>query len=191
MPLAGLEPARPWGQQILSLWCLPIPPQRQIERLQLGLPFLPTHTAFNWYPSVRSFVHPSLAWQGIQGSNLYRNSQSVMCYHYTNPLCVIWTKWKLQDTFWTIDLPVGRFAKYSQNRTRTYNTLFAKQNLLYVSLKRFIMTETLEQVTGLEPAILCLEGRCVSHYATPAYGVPPEIRTLDTRLKRAVLCLLS
>ena len=125
-------------QQILSLWCLPIPPQRQIKRLQLGLPFLPTHTAFNWYPSVRSFVHPSLAWQGIQGSNLYRNSQSVMCYHYTNPLYVIWTKWKLQDTFWTIDLPVGRFAKYSQNRARTYNILFEKQNLLYVSLERFM-----------------------------------------------------
>ena len=30
VPLAGLEPARPKEQQILSLWCLPIPPQRHM-----------------------------------------------------------------------------------------------------------------------------------------------------------------
>ena len=29
VPGAGLEPARPYGQQILSLQCLPIPPPRQ------------------------------------------------------------------------------------------------------------------------------------------------------------------
>ena len=32
VPIAGLEPARPNGQQILSLWCLPIPPYRHIMR---------------------------------------------------------------------------------------------------------------------------------------------------------------
>ena len=29
--VAGLEPARAYAQQILSLWCLPIPPQRHIK----------------------------------------------------------------------------------------------------------------------------------------------------------------
>ena len=32
MRVAGLEPARPCGQQILSLWCLPIPPYPHVER---------------------------------------------------------------------------------------------------------------------------------------------------------------
>ncbi len=31
VPGAGLEPARPKGQEILSLSCLPIPPSRQKE----------------------------------------------------------------------------------------------------------------------------------------------------------------
>ena len=31
VPRAGLEPARPFGQQILSLQCLPIPPPRQLK----------------------------------------------------------------------------------------------------------------------------------------------------------------
>ena len=30
VPRAGLEPARPSGHQILSLTCLPIPPQRRV-----------------------------------------------------------------------------------------------------------------------------------------------------------------
>ena len=33
MRVAGLEPARPCGQQILSLWCLPIPPYPHVERI--------------------------------------------------------------------------------------------------------------------------------------------------------------
>ena len=32
VPRAGLEPARPLGQQILSLQCLPIPPPGQMVR---------------------------------------------------------------------------------------------------------------------------------------------------------------
>ena len=36
VPLAGLEPARPCGQQILSLSCLPIPPQRHERRSTLS-----------------------------------------------------------------------------------------------------------------------------------------------------------
>ena len=32
VPRAGLEPARPFGQQILSLQCLPIPPPGQLVR---------------------------------------------------------------------------------------------------------------------------------------------------------------
>ena len=30
----------------------------------------------------------------------------------------------------------------------------------------------MERMTGLEPAVLCLEGRCVCHYATSAYFMP-------------------
>ena len=41
VPIAGLEPARPFGQQILSLWCLPIPPYRHI-----------------WGIFMRAFQHP-------------------------------------------------------------------------------------------------------------------------------------
>ena len=44
---------------------------------------------------------------------------------------------------------------------------------------------------GNRTLIFCLEGRHNSHYTTPAFGVPAEIRTPDTVIKSHVLYLLS
>ena len=48
VPRAGLEPARPFGQQILSLQCLPIPPPRQlkIQNLEASAGFEPANNGF-------------------------------------------------------------------------------------------------------------------------------------------------
>ena len=47
VPGAGLEPARPYGQQILSLQCLPIPPPRQLKsNFEASAGFEPANNGF-------------------------------------------------------------------------------------------------------------------------------------------------
>ena len=66
---AGLEPARAKAQQILSLWCIPIPPRRDIKGVLSQAP--------PWIVYYH-FVIPILLWQSIttvlklyEGTTLY------------------------------------------------------------------------------------------------------------------------
>ena len=70
VPIAGLEPARPFGQQILSLWCLPIPPYRHVlkgfktQREELPLMF--------FYARAAPTYQAPLALLGLSRRYLYR-----------------------------------------------------------------------------------------------------------------------
>ena len=64
VPGAGLEPARPIEQQILSLQCLPIPPPRQLK-----LMFKNLEASAGFEPANNGFANRSLKPLGYDAIN--------------------------------------------------------------------------------------------------------------------------
>lgn len=44
---------------------------------------------YRYVEQLENAFNAVIAWQGIQGLNLYCRSQSAVCYHYTNSLCYV------------------------------------------------------------------------------------------------------
>ena len=88
VPKAGLEPARPCGQQILSLLRLPIPSFGQLAE---SVGFEPTDacTSSDFKSDAINRTLPTLHMAGAEGIEPSKcDSQSVVPYRLATPQCI-------------------------------------------------------------------------------------------------------